>query len=201
MRAIQYKRKHKRLEIPEVRRLAMRIDAELFKIEQKDEGVAVRITLQPFKYEYITFTPKHKKWEEYSKGRASELLITDRRLCITSVVSEEKKPLGSKLIASDLNFSTIDSTITSKEDGGTLKLKTVKTEPIGKIARIQKDFSRRRRRIQLHTKNPQKRAKKLKENRGRQRNRIKDALQKLSTEQVRKNRQRPTAKAVGLRWW
>jgi hypothetical protein len=63
----------------------------------------------------------------------------------------------------------------------------VKTEHVGKIARIQNDFSRRRRRVQLHVKNPKKRAKKLKETRGRQRNRIRDALQKLSTEQVREN--------------
>jgi len=183
-----YKRRHKRLEIPEVKRLAVRIDAELFKIEQGKEGtVSARITLQPFKYEHITFTPRHKRWEEYSKGRASELLITDRRLFITFVTSGgKKKPLGSRFVASDLNFNTIDSTAASKE-GETVKLRQVKTEPIGRIARIQNDFSRRRRRIQLHVKNPQKRDKKLKETRGRQRDRIRDALQKLSTEQVRKN--------------
>jgi len=183
-----YKKRHKRLEIPEVKRLAMRIDAELFKIEQGKEGtVSVRITLQPFRYEHITFTPRHKRWEEYSRGRASELLITDRRLFITFVTNGgKKKPLGSRFVASDINFSTIDSTAASKE-GETVKLRQVKTEPIGRIARIQNDFSRRRRRIQLHVKNPKKRAKKLKETRGRQRDRIKDALQKLSTEQVRKN--------------
>jgi len=66
-----YKRRHKRLEIPEVKRLAVRIDAELFKIEQEqgnDGSVSVRITLQPFRYGYITFTPRHKRWEEYSRG-------------------------------------------------------------------------------------------------------------------------------------
>jgi len=185
-----YKRRHKRLEIPEVKRLAVRIDAELFKIEQEqgnDGSVSAKITLQPFRYGYITFTPRHKRWEEYSRGRASELLITDRRLFITFVTSDgKKKPLGSRFVASDINFNTIDSTIASKE-GETVKLRQVKTEPIGRIARIQNDFSRRRRRIQLHVKNPQKRAKKLRETRGRQRNRIRDALQKLSTEQVRKN--------------
>jgi len=156
-----YKRRHKRLEMPEVKRLAVRIDAELFKIEQEqgNEGtVSARITLQPFRYGYITFVTSGGK----------------------------KKPLGSRFVASDLNFNTIDSTAASKE-GETVKLRQVKTEPIGRIARIQNDFSRRRRRIQLHVKNPQKRAKKLRETRGRQRNRIRDALQKLSTEQVRKN--------------
>jgi len=186
-----YKKKHKKLAIPKVRRLAVRIDAELFKIEQVKGGgtVSARITLQPFKYEYIKFKPKHRKWEEYSnsKGKASELLITDRRLFITFVTNGgKKKPLGSRFVASDLNFNTIDSTAASKE-GEKVKLRQVKTEPVGKIARIQNDFSRRRRRIQLHVKNPKKRAKKLKETRGRQRNRIKDALQKLSTEQVREN--------------
>ena len=182
-----YKRRHRKLEIPEVKRLAMRIDAELFKMERNDDGrIYIRITLQPFMYEYITFTPRHKKWEEYNKGMASELLITDRKLYITFVTNDEKKNLGSKLMASDLNFSTIDSTTAIKKDG-TAKLWRVETEPIGKIARIQNDFSRRRRRLQLHIKNPEKRAKKLKETRGRQKNRIKDALQKLSTEEARKN--------------
>ncbi|MBM5805069.1 MAG: IS200/IS605 family element transposase accessory protein TnpB [Candidatus Verstraetearchaeota archaeon] len=97
-----------------------------------------------------------------------------------------RKPLGSRFVASDLNFNTIDSTVASKE-GETVKLRQARTEPIGRIARIQNDFSRRRRRIQLHIKNPKKRAKKLKETRGRQRNRIRDALQKLSAEQVREN--------------
>jgi len=191
-----YKRRHKRLAVPEVKRLAMRIDAELFKIEQGKEGgpVSVRITLQPFRYEYITFTPKHKRWEEYSRGRASELLITDRRLYITFVTSDgKKKPLGSRFVASDLSFNTIDSTTAIKQEddggdeGGTIKLDSVETESIERIAQIQNDFSRRRRRIQLHIKNPQKRDKKLRETRGRQRNRIKDVLQKLSTEQVREN--------------
>jgi putative transposase len=192
-----YKKRHKKLAVPEVKRLAMRIDAELFRIEQGKEGtVSARITLQPFKYEHITFTPRHKKWEEYSRGRASELLITDRRLYITFVTNEadgKKKPLGSRFVASDLNFNTIDSTVAIKQegdggdDGGTIKLDSVETEPVERIAQIQNDFSRRRRRIQLHVKNPKKRDKKLKETRGRQRNRIKDALQKLSTEQVREN--------------
>jgi putative transposase len=111
-----YKKKHKHLAIPEVKRLAVRIDAELFKIKQDDDGgVCIRITLQPFRYECIEFTPKHKKWNDYVKGRASELLITDREIFMTFVMSDGNKPLGSKFIASDLNFSTIDSTMASKK--------------------------------------------------------------------------------------
>jgi putative transposase len=63
----------------------------------------------------------------------------------------------------------------------------VDTRSLKEIVRIQNDFSRRRRMIQLHVKNPQKRAKKLRETRGRQRNRIKDALHKLSTKTVSEN--------------
>ena len=180
-----YKKKHKHLAIPEVKRLAMRIDAELFKIKQDDGGRAcIRITLQPSRYERIEFTPKHEKWDDYVKGRASELLITDRKIFMTFVMGDGDKPLGSKFMASDLNFSTIDSTMASKKDG-VVKLQQVKTEPIGKIARIQNDFSRRRRRLQLHIKNPKKRAKKLVETRGRQKNRIRDALHKLSSKEVK----------------
>jgi len=187
-----YKKKHKHLAMPEVKRLATRIDSELFKIECTDDGkVSIRLTIKPFKYEYITFTPEHKKWNEYySNGRASELLITDRKLCVTLVIKEiegKEKPLGSSLIASDLNFTTIDSTIASKRDDGTIKLERVQTEPIRQIIKIQNDFSRSRRRLQLYVKNPQKRDKKLRQTRGRQRNRVRDTLHKLSTEQVKKN--------------
>jgi putative transposase len=182
-----YKRRHKRLGMPEVKRLAIRVDAELFKIERKGNSIMVRITLQPFRYEYIRFAPKHKRWEEYSEGKTSELLITDMKLCVTFITNGKEKSLGDKFIASDLNFNTIDSTTSSKKDGA-VRLQRVETEPINKIAGVQNDFSRRRRRIQLHVRNPKKRRRKLRETRGRQRNRIKDALQKLSTKQVRENR-------------
>ncbi len=88
-------------------------------------------------------------------------------------------------MASDLNFNRIDSTKASLRSAP--QLEAVETESIRRIAQIQNDFSRRRRAIQLHVKNPQKRSRKLKETRGRQRDRIKDALHKLSTGQVRRN--------------
>jgi len=142
----------------------------------------VRITLQPNQYVWIPINTSNKHYEEYSRGRPSELLITDRKVCLTFVInSSEENPLADKFIASDLNFSTIDST---SYDG---KIISVKTEPVNRIAQIQNDFSRRRRRLQLHIKNPAKRIRKLRETRGRQRNRIKDELHKLSTKMVREN--------------
>ena len=48
--------------------------------------------------------------------------------------------------------------------------------------KIQNYYSRRRRNIQKHVKNSQKKYRKLKEARGRQRNRVKDQLHKLSTD-------------------
>ncbi len=119
---------------------------ELFKVV---DG-RVRITLQPNQYVWLPVNARNKHYEEYGKGRASELLITDRKVCLTFVVQRA-------------------------------------TEPLDRIARIQNDFSRRRRALQKHVKNPKKRTKKLRETRGRQRNRIKDVLQKLSTRQVREN--------------
>jgi len=183
-----YRKKHKHLAMPEVKRLAMRIDGELFRLQTNNDGkTSARITLQPFTYEIINLAPNHKKWREYSKGRPSELLITDRKVCITFVIDEAKeKPVGSKLIAQDLNFATVDSTTASKGDEG-MRLEGVTTESIRRIAQIQNDFSRRRRRIQLHVKNPQKRERKLRETTGRQRNRIKDGLHKLSSRQVKEN--------------
>ncbi len=175
---------HGQLRIPEVKKLAMRIDSELFKIV---DG-RIRITLQPNVYVWLSINAKNKRYEEYSRGRCSELLITDRKVCLTFVIGDGEKPLREKFVASDLNFGTVDSTKARiGEENGSTKLETVKTELLRDVARIQNDFSRRRRMLQLHVKNPQKRNKKLRETRGRQRNRIKDALHKLSTKLVKEN--------------
>jgi putative transposase len=176
------KNHHGELRIPEVKRLAMRIDGELFKIV---EG-KVRITMQPNNYVWLPINTSNKHYQEYSKGRASELLITDTKVCLTFIIKDNAvKPLGDRLMAQDLNFKSVDSTdaLLSSQPS----LKSVETRPLKEIVRIQNDFSRRRRALQRHVKNPKKRIAKLRETRGRQRNRIKDALHKLSTKTVREN--------------
>jgi putative transposase len=178
------KRHHGKLAMARVRRLAMRIDSELFRVSTSRGGaLTLRVTLKPFKYEYVTFTPSHKKWSEYSRGRVSEIMLTERRVCITFAAGRDgEKPLGARLQGSDLNFQSVDSTAFR---GG--KLELPHTEPLNRIVQVQKDFSRRRRRLQLHVRNPEKRAAKLAETRGRQRNRVRDELHKLSTRIVREN--------------
>ncbi|MCL5672437.1 MAG: transposase [Nitrososphaerota archaeon] len=177
-----YRRNHNgELRIPEVRRLAMRIDGELFRVV----GDKVRITLQPDHYTWLHINTSNKHYQEYSNGRPSELLVTDMKVCLTFVVGDGKKPLGSRLMAQDLNFRSIDSTgavLSSKPS-----LTGVERQPLREIVRVQNDYSRRRRALQKHVKDPQKRARKLKETRGRQRNRVRDALHKLSTKTVREN--------------
>lgn len=165
-----------------MKKQAMRIDSELFKIVGNSQ---LRVTLQPNKYAWIPINTWNKHYGEYSKGRASELLITDHKVCLTFVVGDDKKPLGSKLIASDLNFKSIDSTELSLSNRPLLV--GVETRPLTEVVRIQNDFSRRRRALQKRVNNSQRRARKLRETRGRQSNRIKDALHKLSTEQVKRN--------------
>ncbi len=178
------RKKHSKLRIPEVKKLAVRIDGELFRLISNH----LRITLQPNHYAWLPVNASNKHYDEYSHGKPSELLITGSKVCLTFVVGDEKKPIGKKLIASDLNFGTIDSTRAKVDEGiSSSRLESVKTESIRNVARIQNDISRRRRALQKHIRNPQKRAKKLRECRGRQRNRIKDALHKLSTQQVRDN--------------
>jgi len=178
------KNHHGELRIPEVKHLAMRVDSELFKIVGKN----LRITLRPNQYVWLPINTSNKHYGEYSRGRASELLITDRKVCLTFVVNGDdgEKKLGERLVASDLNFRTVDFTKATM-GGGQPALVEVETQPLREVVRIQNDFSRRRRGLQKHVRNPQKRAKKLRETRGRQRNRIKDALQKLSAEQVKQN--------------
>jgi putative transposase len=182
------KRHHGRLGLPEARRLAMRIDSELFRlVVDRDDGTAtVRVTLQPFNYEYVTFTPRHKKWTEYNNvGKVSEVLLTDEELCVTfQVGGGDEKPLGRRLVAPDLNFHTVDSTAFNINSG---RLESVYSEPLKEIVQLQNDFSRRRRRLQLHVWNPAKRARKLRETRHRQRNRVRDGLHKLSSRLVQAN--------------
>ena len=128
-----YRRNHHgELRIPEVKRLVMRIDGELFRVV---DG-RVRITLQPNQYVWLPVNARNKHYEEYAKGRASELLITDKKVCLTFVVQrgrEGKKPLGEKFIASDLNFRSMDSTKASTVGGPTLT--DIATEPLDEIAR------------------------------------------------------------------
>ncbi len=178
-----YRKNHRgELRIPEVKRLAMRVDGELFRIVNG----SVRITLQPNRYAWLPINTSNKRYQEYSKGRPSELLITDTKVCLTFIIRDNAvKPLGDRLMAQDLNFKSVDSTdaLLSSQHS----LKRVETRSLEEVVRIQNDFSRRRRALQRHVKNPQRRAKKLRETRGKQRNRIKDALHKLSTKMVREN--------------
>jgi len=170
-----------KLRIPQVSRLAMRIDGELLKIVKG----RIRITLQPFVYAWIAINTKNKHYGNYATNRPTELLITDRKICLTFAIAKAKT-LGSKFVAVDLNFRTIDSTLASLESAKT-RLQNVKTDSIERIAQVQNDFSRRRRAVQLHVKNPQKRDKKLRQTRARQANRIRDALHKMSTKMVREH--------------
>ncbi|WXG44195.1 MAG: hypothetical protein WED04_09200 [Promethearchaeati archaeon SRVP18_Atabeyarchaeia-1] len=168
-------------------RLAMRIDSELFRLSPNPDGsVTVRVTLKPFTYEYITFIPGHKKWSEYSAaGEACEILLTDRKLCVTFAVGRGGgKPLAARLAGLDLNFHSADSSAFSS---GSIGLESPHTNSLNRVVQVQNDFSRRRRLIRLHVRNPGKRERKLEATRGRQRDRVKDALHKLSTQIVRKN--------------
>ncbi len=164
---------------PEVRKLSMRLDSELVKIV----GDRIRITIQPGRYEYIKINTKNKKFAEYGRNRLSEVLITDRIVSLSFSI-EENKTAGEELMGTDLNFSTVDFTVIDRE---TMEITAVKTLPIVEMAKIQNDFSRRRRKLQKHLRNPQKRKKKLKQTRGRQQNRVKDAMHKLSSSLVKEH--------------
>ncbi len=170
------------LRVPEARRLAIRIDGDLFKII---DGT-VRITLEPRRYVWLPVNTRNKHYQEYSKGHPTELLLTDMKVCLTFVISDTRsKLMGGKLLASDLNFRSLDMTVSSKEPSAAVT--GVKSEVLTKVVQIQNDFSKRRKMLQKHIRNPQKIRTKLREAKGRQRNRIRDVLHKLSTNVVREN--------------
>jgi len=167
------------LKVIEAKRLAMRIDSELTKIQDN----RLRITLKPHEYQYIPIITKNKKYNEYSKCKISEVLLTDNRVCITFIVNTEEKPVvNDNIIGFDLNFKSVDYTIIKNSE--IVKVDSIDTSD---IAKTQRDYARKRSKIQKHIKNTGKRNRKLKEAKHRQRNIIKDKLQKLTTEIVNKN--------------
>jgi IS605 OrfB family transposase len=98
-------------------------------------------------------------------------------------VNTDNKPLiDNNIIGFDLNFKTIDYTIIKNNE--IVETNTIDTSD---IAKTQRDYARKRQKIQKHIKNTAKRNRKLKEAKHRQRNIIKDKLQKLTTEIVNNN--------------
>ena len=168
-----FRKNHHNKRYPQVKKLSMRLDSELVKIV----GDRLRITIRPGEYEYILINTENKKWKEYSNHGIGEVLITDRVVAIS--FKFPGKELSDENVGIDINFNSIDGTVVN-----TRGIERAFTEPIPQIARIQNDFSRRRSKIQKHIRNPKKRDKKLKETKGRQRNRIRDALHKLSSKMV-----------------
>ena len=168
-----------KLKVIKAKRLAMRIDSELTKIENNK----LRITIRPNEYEYIPIITKNKKYNEYSKYKISEVLLTDNKVCITFRVGSLNKPLiYNNIIGFDLNFKSVDYTIIKNNE--IVETNTIDTSD---IAKTQRDYARKRTKIQKHIKNTGKRNRKLKEAKHRQRNIIRDKLQKLTTEIVKIN--------------
>ncbi len=169
-----------KLKIIKAKRLAMRIDSELTKIEDNK----LRITIRPNEYEYIDIINKNKKYSEYSKYKISEVLLTDKKVCITFITGTDDKPLiRNNIIGFDLNFNSVDYTVIKNDE--IVEINTIDTSD---IAKTQRDYARKRTKIQRHIKNPAKRDRKLKEAKHRQRNIIRDKLQKLTTEIVKNNK-------------
>ena len=173
LRSFRKNRKGKKF--PEVRKLSMRLDSELVKLQ---DGY-LRITIRPHEYEYIPVNNKNRKFSEYSQNRISEVLITDGLVAL-SFRNEAEKAVAEKKMGIDVNFKNVTGTVIN---GG--KVERVVEIPTTQIVRIQNDFSRRRAKIQKHVNNPKKRSKKIHQTRGRQRNRIKDAMHKLSVNLIK----------------
>ena len=168
------------LRIIRAERLAMRIDSELIRIENNK----LRITIKPHEYEYIDIIDKNKKFNEYSRYKLSEVLLTDNRVCITFRVGTLNKPvMDDNIIGFDLNFKSVDYTVI--KDNNIFDVDSIDTSD---IAKTQRDYARKRTKIQKHIKNPAKRDRKLMEAGHRQKNTVMDKLQKLTTEIVNDNR-------------
>jgi putative transposase len=165
------------LKVIRAEKLAMRIDSELTKIEDNQ----LRITLKPHEYEYIDIIDRNGKYTDYSKYPISEVLLTDNKVCITFRVSTDDKPLiNNNIIGFDLNFKSVDYTVI--RNNGIVETNSIDTSD---IAQAQRDYARKRSKMQKHIINPAKRDRKLKEAKHRQRNITKDKIHKITTEIVK----------------
>ena len=121
-----------KLKIIKAKRLAMRIDSELIKMDNNK----LRITIRPNEYEYIPIITKNKKYNEYSKYKISEVLLTDNKVCITFRVGSLNKPLiYNNIIGFDLNFKSVDYTIIKNNE--IVETNTIDTSD---IAKTQRDY-------------------------------------------------------------
>ena len=144
-----YRKNRKGKKYPEVKKLSMRMDSELVKLE----GNTIRITIRPHEYEYIPVNDHQSKYHEYSKYGISELLITDRKV-VLSFRKPDHKEIVNRKVGIDVNFSNLSMTVIG--DG---KIEDIVVKSTKNIMSIQNDFSRRRRKAQMHIINPQKRHK------------------------------------------
>ena len=115
--------------------------------------------------EYIPVNDHHSKYDEYSQYGVSELLLTDRKV-VLSFKKPHQKDIRERKIGIDVNFSNLSMTVINEG-----KVEKVLEKSTKNIVNIQNDYSRRRRNIEKHIRNPQKRHRKLKGARGRQKNR------------------------------
>ncbi|MGC8515130.1 MAG: zinc ribbon domain-containing protein [Thermoplasmata archaeon] len=168
-----------KLRVIKAEKLAMRIDSELTKIENN----RLRVTLKPHEYEYIDIIDKNDKYTDYSRYPISEVLLTDTKACITFRVSTDDKPvIDNDIIGFDLNFKSVDYTVI--ENNEIVETGSIDTSD---IAQAQRDYARKRTKMQKHIRNPAKRDRKLKEAKHRQRNITNDKIHKITTEIVRNN--------------
>ncbi|MCL4359287.1 MAG: hypothetical protein M1463_03625, partial [Candidatus Thermoplasmatota archaeon] len=107
LRSFRKNRKGKKY--PEVKKLAMRLDSELLKLQ---DGF-LRITIRPGEYEYIPINRKHSRFDEYSGSGISELLLTDRKV-VLSFRKPNNREIGEKKIGVDTNFSNLSMTVVDK---------------------------------------------------------------------------------------
>ncbi|EQD28255.1 hypothetical protein B1B_18935, partial [mine drainage metagenome] len=114
------------------------------------DGV-IRLTIRPKEYEYIPVNEKNRNFSGYSQNEISEVLITDRIVAL-SFSKPEKKEIAEKKIGIDVNFSNITGTVIQAG-----MVENVLERSTQNIVRVQNDYSRRRRKVQRHVRNPQKR--------------------------------------------
>lgn len=178
--------KRGRLSVPVVRNLSMFIDYRRFKLLEEQ----IRITLQPKHYVWIPLNRRNKHFEEYSKGKAVMLDLTEDTVYLTFNLGPRWREIGPILAGCDVNFGSVEisrARVTGGENDNPVTMLGASSIPTTRIVEVQDDFLLHRRRLQLHVRNPAKRERLLRKMRTRCQNRVKDTLHKLTSRVVKEN--------------
>jgi len=168
-------KKGRKTKKPVQHKLVAKLDQMIARYEIKEDGILVKITIQPRNIYRFVVPYKHKNIEKYLGSKIGEITITANKVCLPFRY-EVKKQKKNETVGIDLNFNNL----TLSYDNGTTKV-----IDLSDITKVQNNMFKKQKKIQQKLSiNPQKLKKLNDKYKNREKNRIKDRLHKKANEVI-----------------